>query len=840
MANKQIVPIEPVARALLEEPNKAMSRAGELRFGTHGSLAVDLEKDGWYDHEEGVGGGVLELIARQTGLTKRAEQLAWLEEHGLKEPKEAPKKARAPRQASRIVETYDYVDANGELVFQVVRKEPKKFLQRRPFRGGWAWKLEGKVQKRARGNDWVAPDPKKTEEVVELPPMAPQPPYHLPQLLANPEATVYVAEGEKDVHRLEALGLVATCNAAGANKWPDSINQHLAGRRVAILPDNDESGRDHARKVRAALEAVGAEVRVVPLPGLPEKGDVSDWLDAGGDVDQLQELVEQAAQQHPEPLPEPARPFRALGYSDESYFYLPRGTEQVSVIGRGAHTSSSNMLALAPLDWWEAAYPKDGPSGGVDWQLAASDCMRQCEQAGVYDARNVRGRGAWYDSGESVLHLGDRLIVGGEVRQIAEHQSRHIYTRQAPMESIIDAPPATAKEGREVFDLIQKLNWSLQFHGLMMAGFTFLAPICGALKWRPHVWLTSQRGAGKSWTQENIVKPLLGQSVLVVQGSTTEAGIRQALRQDARPVMFDEAESEDAASQRRMKGVIELARQSSSDSSAEIAKGTVGGNGMSFRARSMFLMGSINVSLSSAADETRFSVVSLEPPKRTPEGIAEFGALQHEVVSTLNTERCAAMRARAYHLIPVIRQNADTMARAVAERLGSQRVGDQVGTLLAGAIAMLNDKVVTIDEARAWVASLDLEDAQEAESVSDELMCLQTILQHQVSVEAGSRKIQRAISELVAGAASKQVVAEDFYAGDCNAVLERHGLKVDRDALLVSNTHAELKRILRDTQWASGWNRLLRRIPGSLSPLEPKRFAGTRTRSVKIPLSAVI
>lgn len=837
MASKRVVPIEPVARALLGEPNAELSRSGELRFGTHGSLAVDLEQDVWHSHEEDIGGGVLDLIARQTGLTKRAEQLAWLEEHGLKAPKEAPKKPQAARQPARIVETYDYVDANGELIFQAVRMEPKRFLQRRPFRDGWSWKLEGKVQQRARGKDWYAPGPKGVGEVVELPPMAAQPPYCLPQLLASPEATVFVAEGEKDVHRLQELGLVATCNAAGAGKWPDSLNQHLAGRRVVILPDNDEPGRDHARKVRAALKSVGAEVRVVPLPGLPEKGDVSDWLDAGGDVDQLLELVEQAAQQQ---RPEPARPFRALGYSDESYFYLPRGTEQVSVIGRGAHTSSSNMLALAPLDWWEAAYPKDGPSGGVDWQLAASDCMRQCEQAGVYDARNIRGRGAWYDSGESVLHLGDRLIVGGEVRQIAEHQSRHIYTRQAPMESIIDAPPATAKEGREVFDLIQKLNWSLQVHGLMMAGFTFLAPICGALKWRPHVWLTSQRGAGKSWTQDNIVKPLLGQSVLVVQGSTTEAGIRQALRQDARPVMFDEAESEDAAAQRRMKGVIELARQSSSDSSAEIAKGTVGGSGMSFRARSMFLMGSINVSLSSAADETRFSVVSLDPPKRTPEGIAEFGALQREVVSTLTPERCAAIRARAYHLIPVIRQNADTMARAVAERLGSQRIGDQVGTLLAGAIAMLDDRVITLDTARSWAASLDLDDAQEAESVSDELMCLQTILQHQVNVEAGSRRIQRAMSELVAGAASKRVVAEDFYASDCNAVLERHGLKVDGDTLLVSNTHAELKRILRDTQWASGWNRLLRRIPESESPMAPQRFSGTRTRSVRVPLSAVI
>jgi len=372
-----------------------------------------------------------------------------------------------------------------------------------------------------------------------------------------------------------------------------------------------------------------------------------------------------------------------------------------------------------------------------------------------------------------------------------------------------------------------------------MAGFAFLAPICGALKWRPHVWLTSQRGAGKTWTQDNIVKPLLGQSVLVVQGSTTEAGIRQSLRQDARPVMFDEAESEDAAAQRRMKGVIELARQSSSDSSAEIAKGTVGGSGMSFRARSMFLMGSINVSLSSAADETRFSVLSLDPPKRTPEGIAEFKALQREVVSTLTPERCAAIRARSYDLIPVIRQNADTMAQAVAERLGSQRIGDQVGTLLAGAIAMCHRRTISLEKAREWAAMVDLEDAQEAEAVSDELMCLQTILQHQVSVETDSRRVHRALSELVAGATSKKVVAQDFYAMDCNELLGRYGLKVAGDMLLVSNTHAEIKKILRDSPWGGKWSPLLKRIPGSKPRATSERFAGTVTRCVGVPISAV-
>ena len=44
----------------------------------------------------------------------------------------------------RIVSTYDYTDAAGELLYQVVRYTPKGFAQRRPDgAGGWKWNLQG-------------------------------------------------------------------------------------------------------------------------------------------------------------------------------------------------------------------------------------------------------------------------------------------------------------------------------------------------------------------------------------------------------------------------------------------------------------------------------------------------------------------------------------------------------------------------------------------------------------------------------------------------------------------------------------------------------------------------
>ena len=165
----------------------------------------------------------------------------------------------------RIVAIYDYRDESGQLLFQVVRFEPKSFAQRRPDgRGGFVWDLDG---------------------VRRVP-------YRLPQLL-NTVGTVYVPEGEKDADRVADLGLTATCNPCGAGNWRDEFNQHFAGRDVVILPDNDGAGLERAERFARVVFPVGKSVRVVWLAGLPPKGDVSDWLDAGHTVAELEEVVAQ-------------------------------------------------------------------------------------------------------------------------------------------------------------------------------------------------------------------------------------------------------------------------------------------------------------------------------------------------------------------------------------------------------------------------------------------------------------------------------------------------------------------------------------------------------------------
>src|SRR5262249_10330511 len=149
-----------------------------------------------------------------------------------------------------------------------VRCAGKRFKQRRPDgRGGWLWKLNG------------------VRRVL----------YRLPELLSGDESEmVWVAEGEKDVDRLVSLGLVATTNPSGAGKWRDEYSQLLCGRDVVIPEDNDEPGRKHAQQVAQSLNGVARTVRILTLPGLPAKGDVSDWLDAAGTKEELLRLAASA------------------------------------------------------------------------------------------------------------------------------------------------------------------------------------------------------------------------------------------------------------------------------------------------------------------------------------------------------------------------------------------------------------------------------------------------------------------------------------------------------------------------------------------------------------------
>jgi 5S rRNA maturation endonuclease (ribonuclease M5) len=188
----------------------------------------------------------LDVILDGIGLT-RAD---------ISKPRDESAQVWTPR--GDAIDVYDYTDEKGNLLFQVCRTAGKQFPQRRPdstARTGWRWSL-GDVRRV---------------------------PYHLPQLKAAVRTgkTVYIVEGEKDVHAIEAAGGVATCNPGGAGKWKADYNKHCrAGSEVVIVADKDEAGRKHADAVRRSLRR--SHVRRIPrIVEAAEGKDAADHLGAG-------------------------------------------------------------------------------------------------------------------------------------------------------------------------------------------------------------------------------------------------------------------------------------------------------------------------------------------------------------------------------------------------------------------------------------------------------------------------------------------------------------------------------------------------------------------------------
>lgn len=250
-----------VARELWGEENKSLSHGNELRFGTHGSKSVDLDKAVWSDHETEEGGGFIDLckLAYPNANGSMADFLD--EQFGLDKDPQFQKTAKG----SNKIQTFDYIGDHGVLVYQVIRTDfpdgSKTFRQQQPDgRGGWIKNLKG-----------IDPIP-----------------YNLPEVLHHKKAPVIVVEGEKCVERLKQEGIIATTNSGGSGKWTDQHSQWLKDRSVIVIPDNDDVGRKHGAKVVNSLIGVAKEVKLLDLSEVVNaKGDIVDYLDSGKTKSQL-------------------------------------------------------------------------------------------------------------------------------------------------------------------------------------------------------------------------------------------------------------------------------------------------------------------------------------------------------------------------------------------------------------------------------------------------------------------------------------------------------------------------------------------------------------------------
>ncbi len=258
-----------------ECPNEYREHGNVLcPFHSDSNESLQINDRGYYCHAEKKAFDIFDLVGIKHGITDFNEKRRYLCQRYRVTGSAGPKPKR------KWIASYEYVDEKGNVVLVVDRYEPKTFRQRRPDPNSpdkWIYNVKG----------------------VRLVP------YNLTKVIEA--ESVWVCEGEKDADNLSHLGFCATTNVQGAQKWKRQCDEHgihewFKGKNTVICPDNDQPGRDHAQQIADSLRGIVTSVKILSLPGLDEKQDVSDFIALHGD-NARQELLKilQATPEYKQP-----------------------------------------------------------------------------------------------------------------------------------------------------------------------------------------------------------------------------------------------------------------------------------------------------------------------------------------------------------------------------------------------------------------------------------------------------------------------------------------------------------------------------------------------------------
>ena len=528
--------------------------------------------------------------------------------------------------------------------------------------------------------------------------------------------------------------------------------------------------------------------------------------------------------------------FKPLGWDSESrfqrFYFYSKLSNAILAFSTSKFTKQ-HVVQLAPIEFWQnESFDKS--------EYIADYLITMCNAVGYFDLQSIRGRGAWKESDRIIFHTGMQLLSDKIRYNLGSIDTEFTYEMRKniriPIENMMDK-----LECAKLTRLLSRLNWNTEADGKLLAGWLAIAPVCGALSWRPHCWITGPRGNGKTYVLEQIVHQVLGEFSINAQGTAaTEAAIRQKLNSDAMPVTIDESEGNDENAARRMQEVIALARAGSSEKSPAIPKGGKDGKATDYFVRSCFLMVSINPQLVNDSDRRRFTIFELAKHSNQD----KFKELNKIKKETITGDFGLRFTARMVNLLPNMLRSIYIFTEAISELVGDRAIADQFGALLGGWWHTWNDDVVepetALDEAGAILHIKGI--LEDREDLTDEQRCLQTILQHETRIE-GDFIGTVTVGELVEYASEYEPQAK-IKQNAADERLQRLGLRVIEEQkekyLLILNTSVFVKQVLSRTPWAVSYSTVLTRHPGASKRNTTRFSSGLIGRCVQINLKNIL
>lgn len=497
------------------------------------------------------------------------------------------------------------------------------------------------------------------------------------------------------------------------------------------------------------------------------------------------------------------------------------------------------------------AYPKfrkkDDDFEVVGWanEKARESLIAAATAKGPWNAvEKVRGRGAWADiDGSLVLHCGEDVIIGGKPTPPGE-VSGFVYPTRPPISKPWPRPVPETENPAHMLRL-KLTTWSWARPGIdphLLLGWIGVAFLGAALPWRPAVFLTGDKGSGKSTLQE-MLKGVFGPWLLQAT-NTTAAGIYQHVGNDSLPVAVDEFEGK--ADNSQAKKLLELARQASSG--GLMLRGGDRHQGVEFQARSAFLFSSINTPPMEPQDLSRFALLRLhrlaegqKPPNLDPKLL---GIIGRHILRRLTDEW-----PRFHETWQAFRGE---LGRAGMDGRGQ----DTFGTLLACADLVEHEgwnadrlKFMFEGDLQDWADLLSAQRMVEFEDATENWrLCLDHLLS--VPVDAWRNGTKSTVGQVL----EAWYYGKD-YSGAIDMVkqtlasaglgLQQTGFDVTTGWLVVPNQNPLTRKLFEGTKWAgdigaSVWSGALRQAPrGEVYGVGQARVNGVKTKCTLISLEAL-
>ena len=505
-----------------------------------------------------------------------------------------------------------------------------------------------------------------------------------------------------------------------------------------------------------------------------------------------------------------AWPFNCLGFDETRFWFLPLDTMRPVSMQAGDLTSKGKLLGIhTDGGWWASAFPNEDGKGGADYSRAGTVLRGRCVAAGYWDAAKqadtLRGRGLWLDGGSVVFNSGvaGRLLVDGAAAPAGwRSPTGRTYLSGGTLE-LADAP-LTDDEALAFVRLLSVQTGS-EAAATICAGWTFNAVSVGTVSMRAHLYLTGEKGAGKSHALK-LIEAACGPFIVKAAAGTTEAGLRQEMggANDALAFSYDEAEGDTERGRERLQGILELLRLGGEGDGQVVRKGTPGGAVRAYKLQTAGLFASIHSVLSRDRDRSRFAVVDIKTRTGADETARNREAAMLAARTTELPGFAGKLARRAVCLAHVRIANAATLKAALTTKMGDERARKLWAELLAGAEAMRHSRRLTDDEA-AQIAA-DFDPAPFTGEQDDEAgALLKRLLTSAIDDGAGRR---RTVGELVGQVSRGE--DESKTAGDA---LARVGMLWDPGVgMRFAANSAGLLALVKDEPWLGDGQRVKRTL----------------------------